>query len=225
MGAIQRIVCGLAMGVLVAAGIGSPEPVAAGPVAQGRRILNFGMDVRADGSSTPVPFYDGQPARGGDDGVVMNGSRQQVDVSIATPGLATMIVHGFELFVDAEDVQGSDSVTLELLSANPPGYVRILTLGYPGKQAEIPVEAGPLGRHSATPYKQDRAPNTLLLSNPPAPASAPIQLRLADYAPNITKGFFRLRLRMPATTKGQRDARFDGVNLQVEVSPAATGGQ
>lgn len=224
MGAILRIVCGLATGALVVAGLGSREPAAAGSMAQGRRILNFGIDVRADGSSTPVPFYDGQPARGGDDGVVLNGSRPQLDVSIATPGLATMIVYGFELFVDAEDVQGSDSVTLDLLRANPTGYVRIGMLGYPGKHAEIPVETGPLGKHAATPYKQDRLPNSLLLSNPPGPASAPVQIPLADYAPNITKGFFRLRLRMAAPPKSKRDARIDGVNLQVEAGPSTTGG-
>jgi hypothetical protein len=208
--------------IIGAAFLGS-DGMSARAAGQARRIANFGVDIRADGSATPLPFYDGQPARGGDDGRVLNAGQPQIDVSIATPNLAGAMIHGFELFIDAEDVQGGDAVSLELLRASPAGYVRIITLGYPGKQAEVPVSSGPLGRHAATPYKQDRAPNTFLLTSPPGPASAPVVLPLAQYADNIVKGYFRLRLRLAAPAKSKTDSRIDGVNLQVELTPAAGG--
>ena len=190
---------------------------------QASRIGNFGIDVRPDGSATPVGFYNGQLAKGGDNGAVVATSRPNLELTIATPGLVGATIHGFELFLDAEDIQGGETFHLDLLKGTA-GYVRILTLGYPGKQ-RVPVEAGPLGTHAATPYKNDLSANILLLSQPPGASSLPVTVPLADYAAGIAAGAFKLRVRMEQSKQSVRyNARIDGANLQVEYTAATRSG-
>ncbi len=171
----------------------------------GANIVNFGVDIRDNGSTAQVGFYNGQVAKGGNDGVTLSSSNSSLSFNILTPGL-TGSINGFELFLDATNVDGSDNFDVKLLNTGS-GFVIVIndvpSTGSTGTY--IPVEAGPLGNHVLSPYPGD-VDNSFFLKVP-----------AGVFTNEILAG--SLSVQIVRNTFGG-DARFDGVNLQVDYTPA-----
>ena len=202
------------------ASAGADTGVSAGaPVASS--VMNFGVDIKADGTITQVGFYDGQPAKGGNDGVVLNNStNKEIEFTISTPGMSSGTIESFQFFLDCENIQGKDLFHVYFFDSGR-GYVRYFSPGYPGARAKVPLEAGPTETYVVTPYNTDRNPNAFMFSNPPTTALDTATAPLGALADEIAAG--SLKVRIVAADKGTRQkisGRFDGANLQVKlVSP------
>jgi hypothetical protein len=172
----------------------------------GAAIVNFGVDIQPGETYAQVGFYNGQPAKGGNDGVTLSSSNQSLSFNILTPGLSGATINGFELFLDATDVDVSSNFSVRLL--NTPSSLVVVISDVPNTDASatfIPVEAGPLGNHVLTPYSGD-VDNSFFLAVP-----------AGVFSDEILAG--SLNVQIVRNTSGG-DARFDGVNLQVDYTPA-----
>ena len=121
----------------------------------GAAIVNFGVDIRPGETYAQVGFYDGQIAKGGNDGVTLSFSNSSLSFSILTPGLTGATINGFELFVDATSVDGSDNFDVKLLNTGAGLVIVIDDFPSTGSNTYVPVEAGPLGSHVLSPYSGD----------------------------------------------------------------------
>ncbi len=177
----------------------------------GANITNFGVDIQPGETYSQVGFYNGQPAKGGNDGVTLSGgifnSNTQLSFNILTPGLTGATINGFELFVDATDVGGSENFDVRLLNTGS-GFVLVINDVASTNAAStfIPVEAGPLGTHVLSPYAGD-VDNSFFIA---IPAGA--------FTNEILAGSLNLQI---IRNDFGGEARFDGVNLQVDYTPAA----
>jgi hypothetical protein len=172
----------------------------------GAAIINFGVDIQSGETYAQVGFYNGQPAKGGNDGVTLSSSNSSLSFNVLTPGLAGAMINGFELFVDATNVEGSDNFDVQLL--NTGSGLMIVINDFPStleSSTLVPVEAGPLGSHVATPYSGD-VDNAFFLSIP-----------AGVYADEIRSGSLNVTI---VRNSFGGDARFDGVNLQVDYTTA-----
>jgi len=172
----------------------------------GADIVNFGVDIRDNGSTAQVGFYDGQPAKGGNDGATLSYSNPSLSFNILTSGLTGSTINGFELFVDATNVATSDNFDVKLLNTGS-GLVIVID-DFPSTgttNTYVPVEAGPLGNHVLSPYSGD-VDNAFFLKVP-----------AGVFADEIRSG--SLNVQIVRNSYGG-DARFDGVNLQVDYTPA-----
>mgnify|MGYP000265345937 CR=1 FL=1 len=172
-------------------------------------IINFGVDIRPGENYAQVGFYDGQPSKGGNDGVTLSYSNQSLSFTILTPGLAGSTINGFELFVDAAYVDREDNFDVKLLNTGS-GFVIVIddfpsNGGYREPATYVPVEAGPLGNHRLSPYEGD-VDNSFFLSIP-----------AGLFADEILAG--ALNVKIVRNTDGG-EARFDGVNLQIDYTRA-----
>jgi len=168
-------------------------------------IFNFGVDIQPGETYAPVGFYDGQVAKGGNDGVTLSSSNSSLSFNILTPGLTGATINGFELFVDATNVDGSDNFDVKLLNTGAGLVIVIDDFPSTGSNTYVPVEAGPLGNHVLSPYSGD-VDNAFFLKVP-----------AGVFADEIRSG--SLNVQIVRNTFGG-DARFDGVNLQVDYTPA-----
>ncbi|MBI4529438.1 MAG: PEP-CTERM sorting domain-containing protein [Deltaproteobacteria bacterium] len=167
-------------------------------------IVNFGVDIKSNKTSSPVGFYNGQPAKGGNNGALLFSFDRQLEFSIGTPGLSANTLEGFELFLDAELVESSDQFKIYLFDGTIPVLIgsaadssRIAT--------KIPVEAGPVETHINTVYAGD-VDNTFFHFGP-----------ASQFSDEILNGALKVRIQ-----QANGIARLDGVNLQVDyalVSP------
>jgi hypothetical protein len=177
-------------------------------VPAGAVIINYGVDIKEDGTTAQVGFYDGQSAKGGNDGLILrslsSGGPNSVTFDILTPGLTGATINGFELFLDATDVDIDENFDVKLL--NTPSSLVIVINDVPSTGASstyVPVEAGPLGTHVLTPYSGD-VDNSFFLWVP-----------AGIYSNEILAG--ALNVTIQRNNYGG-EARFDGVNLQVDYS-------
>src|SRR5215204_312463 len=174
-------------------------------------VMNFGVDIKADGTVTQVGFYNGQTAKGGNDGVVLNNTtNKEIEFTISTPGLSAGTIESFQFFLDCENIQGKDLFHVYFFDTGQ-GYVRYFSPGYPGARPDVPVEAGPTVKYVVTPYHTDRSPNAFMFSNPPTTALDTATAPLGALADEIAAG--SLKVRIVAADKGTRQkisGRFDG---------------
>ncbi|HTU99893.1 MAG TPA: PEP-CTERM sorting domain-containing protein [Luteitalea sp.] len=208
---------------LIATGILAAVSALAAPVQAA--TINFGVDVRGDGSTEQVGFYDGQPAKGGDTGYVLSLFSSSLTVGVATPGLAGATIHGIELFIDATDVD----CNTDGCDGDSPAFVRFrlvpgddkLTfsvgsstqyLGDTGSATQVPTEFGPLGDRVLSPYPTDVDNSFFLTWVPEASVAAQIQAGSLDLSFNWN--FVDLGDLI-------RFGRIDGVNLKVDYTPAS----
>jgi len=179
-------------------------------------VMNFGVDIKADETTAQVGFYNGQPAKGGNDGVVLNNTtNKEIEFTISTPGLSAGTIESFQFFLDCENIQGKDLFHVYFFDTGQ-GYVRYFSPGYPGARPDVPVEAGPTVKYVVTPYHTDRSPNAFMFSQPPVTAQDTATAPLAALADEIAAG--SLKVRIVAAEKGKKQkisGRFDGANLQV----------
>ena len=113
-------------------------------------VMNFGVDIKPDETFTQVGFYDGQPAKGGNDGAMLNSTdNKEMEFTISTPGLSSGTIESFQFFLDCENIQGKDLFHVYFFDSGQ-GYVRYFSPGYPGARAHVPVEAGPVGANVVT---------------------------------------------------------------------------
>lgn len=169
----------------------------------GAALVNFGVDIRPGETYAPVGFYDGQVAKGGNDGVTLSYSNSSLSFNILTPGLTGATINGFELFVDATNVDGSDNFDVKLLNTGAGLVIVIDDVPSTGSNTYVPVEAGPLGNHVLSPYSGD-VDNAFFLMVP-----------AGVFADEIRSGSLNVQI-----VRNGGDARFDGVNLQVDYTPA-----
>jgi hypothetical protein len=177
----------------------------------GADIINFGVDIRPGETYSQVGFYDGQVSKGGNDGVtlytsIFGGSNTSLSFNILTPGLTGSTINGFELFLDATDVDGSDNFDVKLLNTGS-GFVIVIddVPSTASTSTYIPVEAGPLGNHVLSPYAGD-VDNSFFLKVP-----------AGVFTNEILAGSLNVQI---VRNSGGGEARFDGVNLQVDYTPA-----
>ncbi len=181
-------------------------------------VMNFGVDIKADETIIQVGFYNGQPAKGGNDGVVLNNTtNKEIEFTISTPGLSAGTIESFDFFLDCESVQGKDLFHVYFFDSAQ-GYVRYFSPGYPGRKALVPVEAGPPATHVVTPYLTDRNPNAFMLSQPPGTPQDGATAPLGALADEIAAGSLKVRIVVAEKGKKQKiSGRFDGANLQVKL--------
>jgi hypothetical protein len=174
-------------------------------IPSGADIVNFGVDIRPGETYAQVGFYNGQVAKGGNDGETLSYSNSSLSFNILTPGLTGATINGFELFLDATNVDGSDNFDVKLLNTGAGLVIVIDDFPSTGSNTYVPVEAGPLGNHVLSPYAGD-VDNAFFLKVP-----------AGVFADEIRSG--SLNVQIVRNTFGG-DARFDGVNLQVDYTPA-----
>jgi hypothetical protein len=165
-------------------------------------IINFGVDIQPGETFAQVGFYNGQPVKGGDNGVILSGSNTQLSFNILTPGLTGSTINGFELFVDATDVETNDNFDVKLLNTGSGLVIAIDDVPSTGSaNTYVPVEAGPLGNHVLSPYAND-IDNSFFL-----------QIPAGVFADEIRGGALNVTI---VRNNYGGEARFDGVNLQVD---------
>ncbi len=172
----------------------------------GAAIVNFGVDIRDGETYAQVGFYNGQPAKGGNEGVDLSFFNQSLSFNILTPGLTGATLNGFELFVDATNVDGSDNFDVKLLNTGAGLVIVIDDFPSTGSNTYVPVEAGPLGSHVLSPYSGD-VDNAFFLNVP-----------AGVYTNEILAGALNVTI---VRNSSGGTARFDGVNLQVDYTPAS----
>jgi hypothetical protein len=177
-------------------------------------IINFGVDIQPGETYAQVGFYDGQPAKGGNDGVTLRsplvGGPTSLSFNIFTPGLTGSTLNGFELFLDATDVGTDDNFDVRLFNTGTPGSFVLVIDDVPsnsGTGTLVPVEAGPLGNHVISPYAGD-VDNSFFFSVP-----------AGVFTNEILAGALNVQI---VRNDWGGNARFDGVNLQVDYTPVAT---
>jgi hypothetical protein len=176
----------------------------------GANIVNFGVDIRDNGSTAQVGFYNGQVAKGGNDGVTLrssgSGGPTSVSFNILTPGLTGSTINGFELFVDATNVDTTDNFDVQLFNNGQGLLIVINDVPSTGEASTyVPVEAGPLGTHVLSPYEGD-VDNSFFYKVP-----------AGVFGDEILAGALNVQI---LRNSGGGEARFDGVNLQVDYTPA-----
>jgi hypothetical protein len=176
----------------------------------GAAIVNFGVDIQDGETYAQVGFYNGQPAKGGNEGVTLFssilGSNTSLSFNILTPGLTGSTINGFELFVDATDVDTANDFDVKLLNTGSGLVIVINDVPSTGSSVtNVPVEAGPLGSHVLSPYAGD-VDNSFFLAIP-----------AGVYTNEILAGALGVTI---VRNSGGGTARFDGVNLQVDYTPA-----
>jgi hypothetical protein len=181
-------------------------------------VMNFGVDIKPDETFTQVGFYDGQPAKGGNDGAMLNSTdNKEMEFTISTPGLSSGRATAFNSSSTAKTFRARICSTSTSLNSGQ-GYVRYFSPGYPGARALVPVEAGPLEASVVTPYATDRNPNAFMLSQPPATPQDGAIAPLSALADEIASGSLKDRIVAAEKVKKQKiSGRFDGANLPVKL--------